>query len=107
MIVGSTFKVGAHELLVSPNIFGVQDFSDQVYARIWKNSFIPIMVDLEITNHNIQTLAYASYGKQEFNTDTGVLTIYDFAGRPFKKFTVGERTKAEEDYNNIEFKDPI
>lgn len=107
MIVGSAFSPGASSLVVSPNITARPDFTVDINARIWPNTFVPILVDVDITEHNFETLAYANYARREFNTDSGVLTLYDFSGNVYKQWTVGERTLEQDDFANIEFRDPI
>lgn len=107
MIVGSDFSPGASSLVVSPNITDRPDFTVDINARIWPNTFTPILVDLEITEHNAETLAYATYAKREFNTRTGVITLYDFNGDVYRQWTVGDRAREDEDFAEIEFRDPI
>lgn len=107
MIVGSDFSPGASSLVVSPNITDRPDFTVDINAKIWPNTFAPILVDLEITEHNAETLAYATYAKREFNVNTGVVTLYDFNGNVYKQWTVGERVLENEDFSEIEFRDPI
>lgn len=107
MIVSSVFRVGAHELLVSPNIYNKQDFAEDTFARIWPSSFIPLIAHIDVTEHNIETLSYAHYGKREFNTNTGVLTLFKPDGTIYRQWTVGERATAEEGFDPIEFREPF
>lgn len=107
MIVGSYFIVNRTQLIISPNIADRPDFTENTDARIWPNTFIPVMIDLELTEFDIETLAYANYAKKEFNKKTGVLTLYDFRGNVYKQWTIGERTKASEGFSNIDFREPI
>jgi hypothetical protein len=107
MIVGSTFTVNNSRLFVSPNIKQRGVLQENTEARIWPNTFIPVMIDLELTDHNAETLAYANYAKREFNQRTGVLKLYDFRGKLYKQWTIGERTTEESGYEPIEFRDPI
>jgi hypothetical protein len=107
MIVGSKFQVNNHMLLISPTIDSRPDFQENILGYIWPNTFIPVMIDLELTEHNHETLAYANYAKREFNTKTGVLRLYRFDGTIYKEWTIGERTMEEEGYADIEFRDPI
>ena len=107
MIVGSFFIVNDQRLIISPNIAARPDFVENTLARIWPNTFVPILVDVEITEHNIETLSYANYSQREFNTKTGVLTLYDADGNIYKQWTIGDRVKEDEGFANIEFRDPI
>ena len=70
--------------------------------QLYKNSFIPITIDVEITNHSDDTIGYAMYGRKEFNAATGKVIIYDDNGNEFAEYTVGKETDETKDL--IEFR---
>jgi hypothetical protein len=80
-------------------------YSD-AFIEIWSNAFETILYDIDIVEHDDQSLSYSMYSKQEFNTDTGVLTLYDYAGNVYKTFSVGQRALPSEGNSIIEFKEP-
>jgi uncharacterized ubiquitin-like protein YukD len=63
--------------------------SDIDYCTIWSNKFEPIMIDLDIVEHNNLTLSYSMYGKREFNKDTGLVKLYDYNGNEYKTLSYG------------------
>ena len=70
--------------------------------KLYKNSFIPITIDVEITNHSDDTIGYAMYGRKEFNAETGKVDIYDDNGNVFASYTVGKETNEQKDI--VEFR---
>lgn len=59
------------------------------YCSIWSNKFEPIMIDLDIVEHNNLTLSYSMYGEREFNKDTGLVRLYDYNGNEYKTLSYG------------------
>ena len=70
--------------------------------KLYDNSFIPITIDIEITNHSDDTIGYAMYGRKEFNAETGRVDIYDDNGNVFASYTVGKETNEAKDI--VEFR---
>lgn len=62
-----------------------------------KNSkFDPICVEVEIVNHDIETLSYMLEGEQVRNLENGTVSIYNFDGEMYKQmeyFTVKDNYK--------------
>jgi len=107
VIVGSKFSSQATELLISPVIEASPDFIEQSVARIWSNKFTPVMIDLDLTEYDLETLAYANYAKREFNRENGVLTLYRFDGSVYKTWALGERANPDDRFRPIEFRLPL
>lgn len=49
-------------------------------------NFDPFMIEVNIVEHNIDTLAFALYGNRSKSVNEGIETIYDNEGRIFKQF---------------------
>jgi hypothetical protein len=62
-----------------------------------KNSkFDPICIEVEIVNHDIETLSYMLEGEQVRNLENGTVSIYNFNGEMYKQmeyFTVKDNYK--------------
>ena len=52
--------------------------------------FNPIMVEIEMVEHDIETLAYALYGPQSKSLEDGVYTIYNFDKEIYKQYNLFE-----------------
>lgn len=105
VIVASTWNADGHFLQVSPFIPGeVVAINDEVRARIWSNAFIPVLISINIVEHNALTLSYSLYGDREFNTETGKAIIYDYTGRPFRTLTYGKLETDASNRDEIEFR---
>jgi len=52
--------------------------------------FNPIMIEVEMVEHDIETLAYALLGNQTKSLDDGIYTIYNFNNDIYKQFNLYE-----------------
>jgi hypothetical protein len=52
--------------------------------------FNPILVEIEMVEHNIETLAYALYGPQSKSVEDGIYTIYNFDKEIYKQYNLFE-----------------
>jgi hypothetical protein len=52
--------------------------------------FNPITMDIQIAEHDIDTLAIALYGNQTKSTDDGIYTLYDSANNIYKQYNLFE-----------------
>jgi hypothetical protein len=107
IITGSLWKIDGQYLQISPSIAGKLDFDDDVKATIWPNTFVPVLVNVRILEHNALSLSYGMYAKKEFNTMTGLCTIYDHNGNVYKQLTVGKRATDETGRDIIEYREPV
>lgn len=96
---------------VQPNVFPFIGQPNQ--EVILTNTFFnPIMLEIEMVEHDIETLAYALYGNQSKSLETGIYTIYNFNNQIYKqydlfeikdKFTGKPLFEVREQRNNIDF----
>lgn len=73
---------------------------------IWSNEFEPILIDVDIVEHNNLTLSYGMYGRREFNRDAGLATIYDHNGNVYKQLSYGQYSNENTGGAVIEYRDP-
>ncbi len=59
--------------------------------------FDPILIELEVVEHDSQTLSYGIYGNQSKSIQDGIYTIYDNFGKIYKQFNLFE---IQDDNNN-------
>ena len=52
--------------------------------------FNPITIDIQMAEHDIDTLAIALYGNQTKSVDDGIYTLYDSAGNIYKQYNLFE-----------------
>lgn len=52
--------------------------------------FNPIMIEVEMVEHDVETLAYALFGNQTKSLDDGIYTIYNFNNDIYKQFNLYE-----------------
>lgn len=52
--------------------------------------FNPIMLEVEMVDHDIETLAFALYGNQSKSLDDGIYTIYNFSNQIYKQYNLYE-----------------
>jgi hypothetical protein len=74
--------------------------------------FNPIMIEVEMVQHDIETLAFALFGNQSKSLDDGIYTIYNFSNDIYKqynlyeikdKFTGDPLFEIREERTNIDF----
>jgi hypothetical protein len=74
---------------VQPNIFPFIGNTNQ--DVIITNSFFnPIMIEIEMVEHDVETIAYAMFGNQTKSLDDGVYTIYNFSNQIYKQYNLYE-----------------
>jgi len=52
--------------------------------------FNPVMIEIEMVEHDIETLAYALYGPQSKSLEAGIYTIYNFDKEIYKQYNLFE-----------------
>jgi hypothetical protein len=52
--------------------------------------FNPIMVEVEMVEHDVETLAYAIFGNQSKSLEDGIYTIYNFSNDIYKQYNLYE-----------------
>jgi hypothetical protein len=52
--------------------------------------FNPIMIEVEMVQHDIETLAFALFGNQSKSLEDGVYTIYNFSNEIYKQYNLYE-----------------
>jgi hypothetical protein len=52
--------------------------------------FNPVMIEIEMVEHDDETLAYALYSNQTKSLDDGIYTIYNFDNEIYKQYTLFE-----------------
>lgn len=57
---------------------------------IFNTFFNPVMMEIEMVDHDIETLAYGIYGNQTKSIRDGVYTTYDFNNRIYKQYLLYE-----------------
>jgi hypothetical protein len=60
--------------------------------------FNPITLDIEIVEHDIQTLSYAIYGNQTKSIEDGIYTIYDAENNIYRQYNLYE---IKDEFNNL------
>lgn len=74
---------------VQPNVFPfIGDVNQNVI--ITNTFFNPIMIEIEMVEHDVETLAYALFGNQSKSLDDGVYTIYNFNNQIYKQYDLYE-----------------
>ena len=63
---------------------------------ILSNTFFnPVLIEIEMTEHDIETLALGIYGNQSKSKVDGILTYYDKDSNIYKQFDVFETENSE------------
>jgi len=60
--------------------------------------FNPITLDIEIVEHDIETLSYAIYGNQTKSIEDGIYTIYDKDNNIYRQYNLYE---IKDEFNNL------
>jgi hypothetical protein len=96
---------------VKPNSLPFIGESNQ-QVIITNTFFNPIMVEIEMVEHDIETLAYGIFGNQSKSLEDGIYTIYNFNDNIYKqynlfeikdKFTGKPLFEVREERTNIDF----
>lgn len=74
---------------VRPNVLpNIGQPSQQVI--ITNTFFNPIMIEIEMVEHDIETLAYGIFGNQTKSLEDGIYTIYNFRNEIYKQYNLYE-----------------
>jgi hypothetical protein len=74
--------------------------------------FNPVMIEVEMVEHDIETLAFALFGNQSKSLEDGIYTIYNFSNQIYKQYNLYEVKdqftgkplfEVREQRNNIDF----
>jgi hypothetical protein len=74
--------------------------------------FNPVMIEIEMVEHDIETLAFALFGNQSKSLEDGIYTIYNFTNQIYKQYNLYEVKdqftgkplfEVREERNNIDF----
>ena len=57
--------------------------------------FSPVLIEVELTEHDIETLATGVFGDQSKSKVDGILTYYDNDGNIYKQFDVFETENSQ------------
>lgn len=96
---------------VQPNTFPFIGNPNQEII-ITNTFFNPIMIEVEMVEHDAETLAYALFGNQSKSLEDGVYTVYNFNNQIYKqydlyeikdRFTGKPLFEVREQKNNIDF----
>ena len=74
---------------VKPNAFPFIGQPNQEVI-ITNTFFNPIMIEVEMVQHDIETLAFSMFGNQTKSLDDGIYTIYNFNNDIYKQYNVYE-----------------
>jgi hypothetical protein len=73
----------------TPNVLPVIG-QPQQEVIITNTFFNPLMLEIEMVEHDIETLAYALHGNQTKSLEDGIYTIYNFENEIYKQFNLYE-----------------
>ncbi len=74
---------------VQPNTFPFIGQPNQEVI-VTNTFFNPIMIEVELVDHDIETLAYALFGNQSKSIEDGIYTIYNFNNEIYKQYDLYE-----------------
>lgn len=74
---------------VNPNVFPFIGQPNQEVI-ITNTFFNPLMVEIEMVQHDVETLAFAMFGNQTKSLDDGIYTIYNFNNDIYKQYNLYE-----------------
>jgi len=106
VVAKSRYNASKQYLELSPILDGLVDIGAGMKIELWSNAFIPTMIEVDIVEHNALTLSYSMYGRKELNTDTGLCTIYDYAGNVYKVLSLGTYSNATSGHAVVEYRTP-
>jgi hypothetical protein len=91
---------------IKPNSFPFIGSPGQTIS-ITKTNFDPIMLEVELAEHDVETLAYALYGNQSKSIQDGKYTIYDFNNNIYKQYNLYELQSEFNDEPLFEIREEI
>jgi hypothetical protein len=74
---------------VKPNVFPFIGQPNQEVI-ITNTFFNPIMIEVEMVQHDIETLAFGMFGNQTKSLEDGIYTLYNFNNQIYKQFNLYE-----------------
>jgi len=74
---------------VKPNVLPFIGQPNQ-QVIITNTFFNPIMIEVEMVQHDVETLAFALYGNQTKSLEDGIYTIYNFGNDIYKQYNLFE-----------------
>ena len=74
---------------VNPNVFPFIGQPNQ-QVIITNTFFNPLMIEIEMVQHDVETLAFAMFGNQTKSLDDGIYTIYNFNNDIYKQYNLYE-----------------
>jgi hypothetical protein len=74
---------------VKPNVLPSIGVPNQEVI-ITNTYFNPIMIEVEMVEHDIETLAYGIFGNQTKSLEDGIYTIYNFSNEIYKQYNLYE-----------------
>jgi hypothetical protein len=74
---------------VNPNVFPFIGQPNQ-QVIITNTFFNPLMVEIEMVQHDVETLAFAMFGNQTKSLDDGIYSIYNFNNDIYKQYNLYE-----------------
>ena len=72
---------------VNPNVFPFIGQPNQ-QVIITNTFFNPIMIEIEMVQHDVETLAFAMFGNHTKSLDDGIYTIYNFNNDIYKQYNI-------------------
>lgn len=96
---------------VKPNVLPYIGQPNQ-QVIITNSFFNPVMIEVEMVEHDIETIAFALFGNQTKSLDDGIYTIYNFTNQIYKQYNLYEIKdqftgkplfEVREQRNNIDF----
>lgn len=106
IVVESKWQASEQWLKLTPLIQGNAELTDDLKIEMWSNEFIPVMVEVDVVEHNALTLSYAAYGEKELYTNSGKCIIYDYNGNVYKTLTLGRYSNASTGNEIVEYRSP-
>jgi len=105
MIVGSRGNSDGLELKISPLFDGEIDFStSDLIVKLWAPTFESELIQVDILEHNSETLSYSLYGKRTMDRSNGIMKIYDHNGNVYKTFTMGTVSNDQTNGDIVDFR---
>jgi hypothetical protein len=68
---------------------------------------MPILIEIDIVEHNATTLSYSLYGNKEFNINTGICTLWDYTGNVYKQLSFGRHSNNDTNGDIVEYRTPL
>ena len=106
IVIQSKWSASEQWIKLTPLIESADNLSKDLKIEMWSNEFIPVMLEVDIVEHNALTLSYAAYAKKELNTTTGLCVIYDHNGNVYKELSFGKHSNPATGGAIVEYRTP-